>query len=61
MPRDGKENEFYWPAASLEARKREVLVKRECSEQHFPTWDIKAILKDVIHRYITYTNTFINK
>lgn len=55
VTRDRKEKEFYWPAASLEARERKALVKVECLVQHFPTWNIRAILKDVKHRY-THTH-----
>lgn len=53
MPGDGEEKESHWPAANVEAREREVLVKIECSSvQRSPTWDTKAILKDVRHRYM---------
>lgn len=53
VPEDGEEKEPHWPAVNVEARKREVLAKVECSSmQHSPTWNTKAILKDVRHRYI---------
>lgn len=47
---------FYWPAARVEAREREVLIKTECSVQHFSTGETKVVLKDVEH-----THTSIDK
>ena len=41
---------FSWPAASLEAREREVSIKIESSVEHFLTGETKAILKHVKHK-----------
>lgn len=41
---------FSWPAASLEAREREVSVTIERSVQCFPTGETKAIVKHVKHK-----------
>ena len=55
-PGEEMQKVFYWPAARVEAREREVLIKTECSVQHFSTGETKVVLKDVEH-----THTHIDK